>query len=150
MSAERTHYQPGEDVRLHVEIWNEGKQDVFIFKNIDAVFSNSLATLNLLLYNGSHATGPNGVFTSDSFSSERASYPPLAKELPRYWIPLPPRHFYGQEVVMPALWFSKLSVPGKYRIQGKYRSRGFLAQDINNPLLSSFLLPLPRPRKAIA
>ena len=134
ISAERTHYQPGEDVRLHVEIWNEGKQDVFIFKNIDAVSSNALATINLTLYYGSQATGPGFAIASDSFSAERASYPPLVNELPLYWIPLPPRHFYGQEVVVRALLFSKLSVPGKYRIQGKYTARGFLSQDINNPL----------------
>ena len=28
-----------------------------------------------------------------------------------------------------------LTHPGKYRIQAKYSARGFLAQDINNPLV---------------
>ena len=135
ISTERTHFEPGEDVRLHVEIWNEGNHDLFVFKNIDAFVSNELATINLTLYDSSQAIGPGFVIAGDSFSSERASYPPLATELPRYWIALPPQHFYGQEVVMLASWYSKLSVPGKYRIQGKYRSRGFLARSINNPLL---------------
>jgi len=135
ISAERPHYQPGEDVRLHVEIWNEGKQNLFVSNNIDDVASNAIATINLTLYDGDQAIGPGFVIAGDSFSSERASYPPLATELPRYWIALPPQHFYGQEVVMLASWYSKLSVPGKYRIQGKYRSRGFLARSINNPLL---------------
>jgi hypothetical protein len=135
ISTERTHFQPGEDVRLHVEIWNESNHDLFIFKNIDAVSSNALATITFTLYDGNHATGPGFVIFSDSFSAERASYPPLASELPRYWIALPPRHFYGQEVAVEATWFSKLSVPGKYRIRGRYNARGFLARDINNPLL---------------
>jgi len=135
ISTERTRYQPGEDVRLHVEIWNEGDHDLFIFKNIDAGVSNALATITLTLYDGNKATRRGFAIASDSFSAERASYPPLARELPRYWIALPPQHFYGQEVILRAAWFRKLSVPGKYRIQGKYSARGFLAQDINNPLL---------------
>ncbi len=135
LSTDRTHFQPGEDIRLHVEIWNEGDRDLFIYRNIDAVYSNALATIDLTLYAAGQRTGRSVAITGDSFSSERANYPPLLNELPRYWILLPPQRFYGQEVVMRASWFNKLSIPGKYRIQGKYRSRGFLAQDINNPLL---------------
>jgi hypothetical protein len=35
---------------------------------------------------------------------------------------------------MEGSWFD-VKKPGRYRIKGKYSSRGFLAQDINNPLL---------------
>jgi len=31
--------------------------------------------------------------------------------------------------------YGRLRIPGRYRIQGRYWSRGFLAEDINNPLL---------------
>jgi hypothetical protein len=65
----------------------------------------------------------------------RSTYPPLSNELPKYWIALPPQHFYGAEMIITPLWYLKLKVPGKYRIVGKYTSRGFLAEDINNPLL---------------
>jgi hypothetical protein len=135
ISTTRTRFKPGKDVPLHVEIWNEGKQDVFISKSIDADVSNALATMDLTLYYGPHADRPMFSLAADSFSSERSTYPPLASELPKYWIAVAPHHFYGGEVVVRGSWFKKLKVPGKYRIQGKYTSRGFLAQDINNPLL---------------
>lgn len=135
LSTKKSYFRSGEDVPLQVEIWNEGQQDVFIFKNIDAVFSNALAKIDLTLYHGRQAEKPIVTITGDSFSSERSSYPPLAGELPRYWIAIPPKHLYGGEVVMRASSFRGLSVPGKYRVQGKYSSRGFLAKDINNPLL---------------
>ena len=134
ISTEQVRFRAGEDILLHVEIWNESNQNFFVFKNIDNTFSNALAKIDLTMYSGDQALGPIFSVSGDSFSSERSTYPPLASELPRYWIPLPPRHFYGCEVVMRASWFKKLRVPGKYRIQGKYSSRGFLAQDINNPL----------------
>jgi hypothetical protein len=135
ISVEHSHFRPGEDVPLRVEIWNKGNQDVFIFKNIDVAFSNALAVIDLTLYDGKQADRPMVASVSDSFASERSSYPPLAGELPKYWIAVPPQHFYGGEVMMRASSFERLRVPGKYRVQGKYSSRGFLAQDINNPLL---------------
>jgi len=134
ISTRRTHFQPGEDIPLHVEIWNESGQDVFIYKTVAPFPSNALAKIDLTLYRGDKAVGPMFSISGDSFGSERSTYPPLADELPRYWIAIPPRHFYGGEVVMEASWFG-LKRPGRYRIQGKYSSRGFLAQDINNPLL---------------
>jgi hypothetical protein len=133
ISTGRVHFKPGEDIRIHVEIWNESKQDLFILKDIDSI-SNALAKINLTLYRGDHAVGPFFSVAADCFCSERSTYPPLANELPRYWIAVSPKHFYGGEVVMKAPSFEKLSVLGRYRIQGKYSSRGFLAQDINNPL----------------
>lgn len=135
LSTDSARIQPGEDVRLHVEIWNEGTQDIFISKDIDAVSSNTLSTIDFTLYDGSQAEKPSFRIASDSFSSERSNYPPLVSELPRYWISVPTQHFYGGEVWMRALAFKKLNVPGRYRVQGRYRSRGFLARDINNPLL---------------
>jgi hypothetical protein len=133
--SDRVRFQPEEDVRLRVEIWNESRQDLFVFKEIDNTFSNSLAKIQLTLYNENQAIVPTVASVVDSFSSERSTYPPLATELPRYWIALMPGHFCGGEVVIRASSFGKLKEPGRYRIQGMYSSRGFLAQDINNPLL---------------
>lgn len=134
ISTDHVRFHPGEDIKLRVEIWNESSQDLFVFKDIDNTFSNALATIHLTLYHGNQIIGPTMAAASDSFSSERLTYPPLSSELPRWWIAVPPKHFYGGEVVMKRSWFEKLKVPGKYRIQGKYSSRGFLTQDINNPL----------------
>jgi hypothetical protein len=134
ISADSLRLRAGENLRLQVEIFNESAQDLFVFKNIDNTFSNALATIQLTMYQGDQVVGPTMAAASDSFSSERSVYPPLASELPRYWIALPPNHFYGGEVVMKSSWFEKLWAPGKYRIQGNYSSRGFLARDVNNPL----------------
>jgi hypothetical protein len=134
ISVQRTRFQPGEDIPVHVEIWNESERDVFVYKQVACFPSNALAKIDLTLYRGGQVIRPKFVMISDSFSSERSTYPPLVNELPRYWIALPPHHFYGGEVVMEASWFDPKK-PGRYRIQGKYSSRGFMAQDINNPLL---------------
>ena len=134
ISTRRARFEPGQDISLHVEIWNESERDVFVYKQVACFPSNALAKIDLTLYRGGQVIRPKFFMTSDSFSSERSSYPPLANELPRYWIALPPHHFYGGDVVMEGSWFD-IKKPGRYRIQGKYSSRGFLAQDINNPLL---------------
>jgi hypothetical protein len=134
ISTERGTFRPGEDVRVHVEIWNEGDQDLFISKDIDNP-CNTFGIISLNVSGGKRAAGPATITACDLFSAERAIYPPLASELPRYWIALPPKHFYGAEVIMSPFSFDKLKVPGKYKIQGKYSSRGFLAEDINNPLI---------------
>jgi len=134
ISISRTRFQLGDDIPVHVEIWNEGERDLFVYKQVACFPSNALAKIDLSFYRGKQVIRPRFSIASDSFSSERSTYPPLVNELPRYWIAVPPHHFYGGEVVMEASWF-RLKKPGRYRIQGKYSSRGFLAQDINNPLL---------------
>ncbi len=146
ISANRTRFSPGEDVALHVEIWNEGTEDLFIHKSISTA-SNALSKLALTIYRGQEAVGPKFSVAVDCFCGERSTYPPLATELPKYWIAVPSQHFYGGEVIMRASEFQQLKVPGQYRIQGRYSSRGFLAQDINNPLAhySDELKALPYP-----
>jgi hypothetical protein len=126
---------PKEDVELEVRIWNKGDKDLFISKTIDNLYSNGLATLQLDLYQGDKFIPDDGSIVGDSFSSQRPAYPPLVTELPRYWVPLPPKHYYGGVVLMHLSSYKTLKIPGKCRIEGIYRSRGFLAESINNPLL---------------
>jgi hypothetical protein len=133
ISTSGTRFHTGEDILLQVEIWNEGKENLFVHKEISTT-SNALSKLALTTHKGGKALGPSFFVTADCFCAERSSYPPLATELPRYWVAVPPQHFYGGQVVMQASEFQQLKVPGQYRIQGRYSSRGFLAQDINNPL----------------
>jgi len=137
ISARGVRFKPGQDVTLQVEIWNESQQDLFISKQIDDFTSTSLATLKLTVYKGKEPIGPFLVVVADCFCSQRPSYPPLAEELPRYWIALPPHHFYGREVIVHAEKFVGLK-PGKYRIQGTYKSLGFLTANLNNPLAHYF------------
>jgi hypothetical protein len=133
ISSKDSHVRQGQDVLLQVEIWNEGKQDLFISKEIDDVASNTLATLQVRVYKGTEPVGPFLQVVADCFCSERSSYPPLSLELPKYWIALPPHHFYGKQVVIHADQLAGLKA-GRYRIQGTYQSLGFLAQNLNNPL----------------
>ena len=135
ISTDHRRFRPGETVRVRVEIWNHGNEDLFVFKNVDGSFSNAIAGIQLTMFQGAKVVGPTKAAASDSFASQRSSYPPLSSELARYWIPLPPDHFYGGEVALDPSWYERLLVPGRYRIQGHYSSRGFLARDINNPLL---------------
>lgn len=130
ISPKDSRLRRGQDVLLRVEIWNESKQDLFISKEINFT---SITGLELTVSKDgvTHTQFP---IISDSFSSVRANYPPLSIELSKYWIALPPGHFYGGEVVLTPLEFPVLRTPGKCRIQGKYSSQGFLANNINNPL----------------
>jgi hypothetical protein len=135
ISATKTRLQPGESVGLHVEILNQGPKGVFVFKEIDGP-DNALSKLDLFLHYHGHVYRPGVVTIADCFCSGRGpDSPPLAIELSKFWIALPPGHFYGGEVIMHASLFERLRVPGRYQVQGKYTSRGFLTQDINNPLL---------------
>jgi hypothetical protein len=135
ISTSRERFHLGDQVLVHIEIRNVSNENLFISKDIESRFSNALAVIRLALYHGNDVVGPTKAAAADSFASERTTYPPLARELSRYWIALPPGHFYGGEVVMDSSWYERLLVPGKYSIRGTYSSRGFLAQDVNNPLL---------------
>jgi hypothetical protein len=137
ISAKKPRLQPGEPVGLHVEIWNEGPKDVYVFKEIQGP-DNALSTLDLSLHYRGKVDWPSVRSAADCFCSSRGlNSPPLAVPLSIFWIAIPPGHFYGGEATMRASLFERLRMPGKYRVQGKYTSRGFLAQDINNPLLVS-------------
>ena len=127
-------FYPGEDVHLRIEIWNEGEKDIFVSKDISTI-NNALAKINLDLYYNDQIIGPKTAVYADCFCSQRPNYPPLSTELPRYWITLSAKHFYEGEVVLSLASLKKPKVPGRYLIKGKYSSRGFLPEDINNPLL---------------
>lgn len=137
ISANHRRLQPGDSVVLHVEIWNEGTKDVFIFKEIQGP-SNALSGFDFSLQYAKQIDRPSMVSVADCFCSGRGpDSPPLANPLSIFWIAIPPGHFYGGEATMTPSDFERLRIPGRYRVQGKYTSRGFLAQDINNPLLGN-------------
>jgi hypothetical protein len=127
-------YAPGTDINVRVEIWNTSSETFFISKDVDDITSNAITSLTLTMYKNDQEIGPAMNILADSFSSNRTSYPPLFMELPRYWIALAPNHFYGTTLVFHLSSLQGLRAPGRYKLQGTYRSRGFLAQDINNPL----------------
>jgi hypothetical protein len=135
ISAEKQRLRPGENVVLHVEIWNEGENNLFIFKEFKDP-DNPLSTLEMTLYNGTKPDIPEiRTIAVDTPAFLLKADSSLASALSIGCVALAPHHFYGGEVVMNTTLFRRLRIPGKYRIQGRYWSRGFLAEDINNPLL---------------
>lgn len=135
ISATKTRLQPGESVVLHVEIWNAGQQDVYIFKEFNEP-DNPLSSLNVTLYYGTKPDIPNvRIVSADTPAFSLKAGSPLANALSVGCVALAPGHSYGGDVVMNTTMYGRLRIPGRYRIQGRYWSRGFLAEDINNPLL---------------
>jgi hypothetical protein len=137
ISANKTRIRPGESVVLDVEIWNEGKQDVFIFKEFSHP-DDPLNGLDIKFYQGAGLEVPN--------SSERVA----AVDVQPFYLPkgasvtnglaicciaLAPGHFYGGQFVINSTMFDRLRIPGRYRVLGRYWSEGLLAANINNPLL---------------
>jgi hypothetical protein len=140
ISAKRMRVEPGQNLVLNVEIRNEGSKSVFIAKDIQGP-DNALTAIQLSLYYDGEVEHQSVFKVVDDFSSNLAdspSAPPLSSILSENWVPLAPSHSYGGDVVMLSSNFSHLSIPGRYRIQGKYTSRGFMADDVNNPLAEYF------------
>jgi hypothetical protein len=131
--AEKRRINPGESVALSVEIWNISTKPVFIHREFNGP-SNALTTLTFSLTHGTQVYASAGALVVDSFERSR-SHPPLANELAKFWIALPPGHFYGGRIIVDSDSFRQLDAPGEYQLHGKYASRGFLADDMNNPLL---------------
>jgi hypothetical protein len=130
----------GEPLRLRVQIRNEGTEAVFVAANLKDS-DNALTRFDLrLYYDGEHIDGPFGKTAKDylRYRADDPKRPPLANELPKYWLVLPPGNFYGGELEFDSEWFHRLSIPGKYRLQGTYTAAGFLTEGPNNPLASYF------------
>ena len=93
--------------------------------------------LEIPLRYGKKVDGPTERVSTDYWPRDPndANKPPLAVELSKYWIALPPGHFYGGEVVLDSRSYERLGIPGRYRIEGQYHSAGFFVRDdIGNPL----------------
>ncbi len=133
IQANKNVFVPGESVHLHVEIWNEGPKDIFVSKN----FSLYDGSLEILLHYGTKVDGPTERGSADYWPRDPndTNKPPLAIELSKYWMALPPGHFYGGEVVLDSRSYERLRIPGRYRIEGQYYSGGFFVRDdFGNPL----------------
>jgi hypothetical protein len=111
--------RPGETVKLKVEIWNVGADDIIIAQNIGATFGNS--ALELFLEMDSILQGPNTHSVGDNIPE---SNPDLAKMFATNWLTLNKAHYYGTFVYMEPIDFPELRKPGHYRVRAEYRSRG--------------------------
>jgi hypothetical protein len=107
--------RPGERLKLRVELWNLGTQDVIIAQNLDSTFGNS--TLSLVLDGGE---------TSGSVADRipEPGEPDFEKTFVTNWLTLNRNHFYGTYVYMDPIEFPHLRKPGRHEVRAQYISRG--------------------------
>jgi hypothetical protein len=116
---EKSVIRSGETLKLQVEIWNVGTNDVIIAQNIDEPYWN--AVLELSLEVGSQLHGPAAGMAADAIPE---SNPDLAKTFIDNWLTLRRNHCYGTFVYMDPMDFPQLRKPGHYRVRARYSSRG--------------------------
>jgi hypothetical protein len=116
----------GEALEVQVEIWNVGRQEVFIEKTVHELCAHSPLLLTLEL-GPPLKPGPGYGCAADCADNPNED---LTSRLVRRWIPLPAGHFYGAVVRMDPDSFPQLQTPGRWRLGGKYESSGDLSTSI--------------------
>jgi hypothetical protein len=116
---ERAAIRAGETLKVKVEIWNVGDEDIVIAQHVDATFGNS--ELELLLEVGSTLRGSNIRSVADGIPDRN---PDAAKTFVTNWLTLNKGHYYGTYVDMDPIGYPQLRKPGRYRIRAQYSSRG--------------------------
>jgi hypothetical protein len=115
---EKSAISPGETLKLKVEIWNVGADDIFIAQNINATFGNSI--LRLFVKVGSKREGPTGLI-ADSIPEPD---PNFEKTFVTNWLTLNKAHYYGTLVEMDPIEFPQLRKAGHWTVGAEYYSRG--------------------------
>ena len=115
---EKVAIRQGETLKVRVEIWNVGTDDVIIAQNIGATFGNS--ELRLFLETDSMREGQPGML-GDSIPE---SNPDFEKTFVTNWLTLNRAHFYGTYVYTDPIDYPHLRRPGQHRVRAEYCSRG--------------------------
>jgi hypothetical protein len=118
LTPEKTVIRPGETLRLKVEIWNVGADDILIAQKVDATYGNS--DLRLFLEVASKRETSRGAI-ADSIPEPD---PDFEKVFVTNWLTLNKAHFYGTYVDMDPIEFPELRKTGYYRVGAEYYSRG--------------------------
>jgi hypothetical protein len=118
LSVQKKVIRPGGSLEVRVEIWNIGSRDIFVGQNLDS--PGSISELSLRLEGGVEPSGETAGVAGDSLPD-----PDFVRVLTRYWLPLPPGHFYGRIVKMYPDAFPKLDKRGRYRLRAEYSCIGF-------------------------
>lgn len=108
----------GERLKLRVELWNVGTNDVIIAQNIRETFGNS--ELRLFLETDSLRDN-EPIAVADGIPEPN---PDFEKTFVTNWLTLNRAHFYGTYVYMDPIEFPRLRKPGHYRVGAEYYSRG--------------------------
>ena len=115
---EKATIRPGERLKLRVELWNLGTEDVIIAQNLDSTFGNSSLGLFLSAGFGEETCG----FVGDSIPEP--GQPDFEKTFVTNWLTLNKNHFYGTYVYMDPIEFPHLRKSGHYEVRAQYISRG--------------------------
>ncbi len=119
---EKSVIRAGETLKVKVEIWNVGNDDIIIAQNIDATYGNS--ELELFLEVGSNLQGAAMRSVGDLIPDAN---PDLANTFVKNWLTLNKHHYYGTVVFMDPINYPQLGKAGRYRIRAEYSSRGVSA-----------------------
>jgi len=119
--AAKPSIRPGERLKLRVELWNVGAEDVIIAQNLGSSFGNS--SLSFVL--GSDHGGDSSSAVGDNLPD--FTEPDFERTFVTNWLTLNKSHFYGTYVYMDPVYFPHLREPGRYGIQALYLSRGISA-----------------------
>jgi hypothetical protein len=134
--------RPGERLKLKVELWNLGSDDVIVAQHIDSKYGNS--ELRLFLEGGPIREAGTGMAADGIPQLD----PDFEKTFVTNWLTLNRGHFYGTYVYMDPIEYPHLRKPGQYEIRAEYDSRGISStpgwnggylkqQDVENlPLLA--------------
>ncbi len=117
--AEKSVIRPGQRLKLRVEIWNVGTNDVIIAQHIDYPYRNAVLELFLEVGSQMHRS-----ITGMAVDSIPESNPDLAATFINNWLTLRKNHCYGTFVYMDPMDFPQLRKPGRYRVRARYSSRG--------------------------
>lgn len=120
LSAKKTVIYPGEMLKLHVTIKNQGNSPLFIPREIDEINQRFVLSLRY----SSRSERSSVVAVADSVFAP-GHVPPFANLLSMHWIALDPGMFYGGEIEVYANEFPRLRIPGRYTFKGHYASHGF-------------------------
>jgi hypothetical protein len=113
----------GEPLEVRVEVWNVGSEELFIEKDIYEPCVDSPLSFHLNLGPPIRTTGHGNGCAADCGDDRKDSF---ASHLVKLWVPLPVGRFYGTLVRMPPYLYPQLETPGRWRLQGKYSSKGDL------------------------
>jgi hypothetical protein len=126
IEAVKTRILQGETLILRVEVCNEGREAVFVARNISD-------HLSLFIQHGPELQSSMLRSAKDFAHSSNKSSEPFANLLAKYWLPLGPGSFYGQRIEMNSDSYPQLRIPGRYLIKAQYISGGLFVGGLNDP-----------------
>jgi hypothetical protein len=113
LSIPESRLKLGSPIPVRIELFNSGLNDSFIGK----YFSSSVSNPSYLLVSVRDSTGRESPFQvwSEYLTSQAAA---------EWWVPVPPRHYYGAELTISSETHAFLRKPGKYCVVARYVSQG--------------------------